>query len=132
MAGRHTEAEETLAGALETFTLPDEPYHRARTLTCLGQARLRAGRPDEAAAALREAHDVAREMDAPHVEAGTLRELARVAQHRGEPGERPLLERALAIYTELGSPQAAEVTARLAALPDTSPGDPGAGPSRPP
>ncbi|GAA0554061.1 ATP-binding protein [Actinomadura livida] len=132
MAGRHTEAEETLARALETFTLPDEPYHRARTLTCLGQARLRAGRPDEAAAALREAYDVAREMDAPHVEAGTLRELARVAQHRGEPGERPLLERALAIYTELGSPQAAEVTARLAALPDAPPGDPGAGSDRPP
>ncbi|TDC62021.1 tetratricopeptide repeat protein [Actinomadura sp. GC306] len=126
LSGRHAEAEAALAGALEAFTLPDEPYHRARTLTCLGQARLRAGRPDGATAALHEARDVAREMDAPHVEADTLRELARVAQHRGEPGERPLLERALAIYTELGSPQAAEVTARLAALPDAPPGDPGA------
>ncbi|TDE37230.1 tetratricopeptide repeat protein [Actinomadura sp. 6K520] len=125
LTGRHTEAEETLTGALEVFTHLDEPYHRARTLTCLGQARLRAGRPDEAAAALREAHGVAREMDAPHVEADTLRELARVARHRGDPDERPLLERALAIYTELGSPQAARVTARLAELPDASPGDPG-------
>ncbi|XRQ04543.1 tetratricopeptide repeat protein [Actinomadura welshii] len=124
VAGRHTEAEGTLTGALETFTLLDEPYHRARTLTCLGQARLRAGRPDEAADALRQAHDAAREMDAPQVEAGALRELARVAEHLGDPAERPLLERALAIYTELGSPQAAQVTARLADLPAAPPGDP--------
>ncbi|TDC54079.1 tetratricopeptide repeat protein [Actinomadura sp. KC345] len=128
-AGRHTEAEETLTGVLETFTLLDEPYHRARTLTCLGQARLRAGRPDGAAAALREAHDAAREMDAPHVEADALRELARVAERLGDPAERPLLERALAIYTALGSPQTAQVTARLADLPAAPPGDPGSAPS---
>ncbi|MFG2085474.1 MULTISPECIES: tetratricopeptide repeat protein [unclassified Spirillospora] len=125
-AGRHAEAESTLTGALETFTRLDEPYHRARTLTCLGQARLRSGHPDEAATALHEARDVAREMDAPHVEADTLRELARIAQYRGDPAaERPLLERALALYTALGSPQAAQVTARLADLPAAPPGDAG-------
>ncbi|WP_345338004.1 VWA domain-containing protein, partial [Actinomadura viridis] len=50
--GRHGEADAALTGALDTFVRLDEPYHQARTLTCLGQARLLAGRPDEAAEAL--------------------------------------------------------------------------------
>ncbi|MFB4306647.1 tetratricopeptide repeat protein [Actinomadura sp. GTD37] len=125
VAGRHAEADATLTGVLEKFSRHDEPYHHARTLTCLGQARLRAGRPDEAAAVLHEAREVAREMDAPHVEAGALRELARIAEGLDDPAaERLLLEQALGIYTALSSPQAAEVSARLADLPVAPPGDP--------
>ncbi|MCP9966767.1 tetratricopeptide repeat protein [Actinomadura madurae] len=122
---RHAEADETLTGALEIFRRLDEPYHVARTLTCLGQARLRAGRPHDAATVLREALDAGREMDAPHVEAGALRELARVAEHQGDPAaERLLLEQALAIYIRLGSPLEAPVRERLAELPGAPPGDP--------
>jgi tetratricopeptide (TPR) repeat protein len=126
IAGRHDEAEATLTGVLERFDRHDEPYHHARTLTCLGQARLRAGRPAEAATALRKSHEVAREMDAPHVEAGALRELARIAEHLDDPAaERLLLEQALGIYTALGSPDAAEVSARLAELAAAPSGDNG-------
>lgn len=130
MAGRHDEADATLAGVLEQFPRRDEPYHHARTLTCLGEARLRAGRLDEAAAALRESLAVARETDAPHVAAGALRELARIAERRGDPAaERPLLEQALALYADLGSPQAAQVSERLAELPAEPPTEP---PGEPP
>ncbi|SNT42788.1 NB-ARC domain-containing protein [Actinomadura meyerae] len=125
VAGRHDEAEATLTRVLERFDRRDEPYHHARTLTCLGQARLRAGRPAEAAAALRESQEVAREADAPHVEAGALRELARIAERLDDPAaERLLLEQALAIYTALASPQAAEVSERLAELPPAPSGGP--------
>ncbi|GAA4380773.1 XRE family transcriptional regulator [Actinomadura verrucosospora] len=112
--GRHGEADAALTGALDTFVRLDEPYHQARTLTCLGQARLLAGRPDEAAEALHASLGVAREAGARHVEAGALRELARVAAHQGAAAdERRFLEQALAIYTELGAPQAAPVKERL-------------------
>ncbi|NVI92984.1 tetratricopeptide repeat protein [Actinomadura sp. BRA 177] len=120
VAGRHAEADATLTGVLEFFTRPDEPYHHARTLACLGEARLRAGHLNEAATALLESLAVARETDAPHVEAGALRELARIAEHQNDPTtERPLLEQPLAIYTTLGSPQATEITDRLTNLPPT-------------
>ncbi|MEU4820757.1 tetratricopeptide repeat protein [Actinomadura sp. NPDC023710] len=116
--GRHSEADAVLTSALETFTRLDEPYHQARTLTCLGQARLVAGRPDEATDAFHASLGVARESGARHVEAGALQELARVAAHQNAPAdERRYLEQALAIYTELGSPQATPVRARLGEIP---------------
>ncbi len=115
--GRHDEADAVLTRALETFTQLDEPYHRARTLTCLGQARLLAGHPDEAAEAFQASLGVAQETGARHVEAGALRELARVAARRGASAdERRFLEQALAIYTELGAPQAGPVMERLGGM----------------
>ncbi|WP_179278644.1 ATP-binding protein [Actinomadura mexicana] len=121
-AGRHGEADAVLTGALETFTRLDEPYHQARTLTCLGQTRLLAGRLDEAAEAFRASLGIARETGARHVEAGALRELAGVAAHRGASAdERRYLEQALAIYTELGAPQAVPVRARLGEVRPESP-----------
>lgn len=114
-AGRHAEAIADLAGALETFIGLDEPYHRARTLTCMGQAQLRAGRHDEALAAFTDSLAAARESGARHEEAAVLRELARVAEHRHDAAaEHGHLEEALAIYAELGAPQAEEVRSRLA------------------
>ncbi|MFI0479075.1 tetratricopeptide repeat protein [Actinomadura sp. 9N215] len=117
-AGRHHDAIETLTGVLDAFSQLDEPYHRARTLTCLGRARLRAGQLDEAASALRGAREVARESSAPQVEADALVESALVAARQDDPAtERDCLERALAIYCRLGSPQAAAVSVQLAELP---------------
>ncbi|WP_312874429.1 tetratricopeptide repeat protein [Actinomadura litoris] len=114
-AGRHAEAVAHLTEALEIFTGLDEPYHRARTLTCLGQAHLRAGRPADAEAALRASLGAAREAGARHEEAGVLRELARVAADRGDPeAERDHLEKALAIYAVLKSPQEEAVREQLA------------------
>jgi tetratricopeptide (TPR) repeat protein len=128
--GRHLEAIEVFTEVLEFFTRTEEPYHRARTLTCLGRAQLRADRLDDATATLREALDVTREAGARHEEANVLRELAGVAARQGDPAaEQRYLEQALAIYAELDAPQADVLRTRLSGPPKSPPGSPSGPPS---
>ncbi|MFC5748955.1 ATP-binding protein [Actinomadura rugatobispora] len=121
--GRHAEAIDSLDHALRYFTGTDELYHQARTLGCLGRARLRADEPADAATTLREALVAARRAGARQEEANVLHALADVAvRHSDRETERLLLQKALDIYTALDAPQSREVEARLAELPAIPPG----------
>jgi tetratricopeptide (TPR) repeat protein len=121
-AGHHDEAIEHFTAALRHFEEADEGYHQARTLNGLAAAYLRSGRLDEAAGALRRALTTAREAGARHEQAAVHVALADLAERRAEPQEaRDQLTAALALYTDLGAPQAEEVTKRLARPPSPPP-----------
>ncbi|GAA4497789.1 XRE family transcriptional regulator [Actinoallomurus oryzae] len=117
--GRHDEAIAHFTAALRWFEAQEEHYHQARTLGGLATVYLRADRLGEAADALARALVSARTAGARHEEAGVHVLLADLAERRAEPDEvRDRLRAALTIYTELGAPQADEVTRRLATPPD--------------
>jgi tetratricopeptide (TPR) repeat protein len=113
--------------ALRFYTQANESYHEARALNGLADAYLRTGRLDEADQALRTALAATDRVGALHEQASAHVTFARLAARRGEPAaERDHLHQALAIFTELGAPQAAEIMRRLAATaPETPPDEPG-------
>ncbi|WP_344397213.1 ATP-binding protein [Actinomadura alba] len=114
-AGRHAEAVEDFSAALRFFEQADEPYHQARTLTSLANSHLSAGRLDDADDVLSRSLLITERSGARHEQAGVHASLAHLAARRGQGGvEREHLHKALAIYTELGAPQAQEVGDRLA------------------
>lgn len=120
--GRHTEAIGHFEAALRYYAEQDEPFHQARTLTGLAGAYLAIGRLDDAASGLHTALGAAVRAGARHAQALVRVGLADLAERRAEPeNAREHLRAALSIYTELGAPEADEVTRRLATLPGTPP-----------
>jgi tetratricopeptide (TPR) repeat protein len=122
-AGRYKEAIERLTTALNYFSEHRELYHVARTLSQLGQNYLSAGRLNDAGETLRTALATALEIDARHEAANIHAVLARLCTITGEPDqELAHLNEALAIYVELGAPQAEEINSQLAERSLRSPG----------
>jgi tetratricopeptide (TPR) repeat protein len=114
-AGRYNDAIEYFTDALNFFSENRERYHVARTLNHLGETYLLAGRPHDAGEALRTALATALEADARHEAANIHVALARLCANMSQPDqERAHLEEALAIYIELGAPQAGEINSQLA------------------
>lgn len=114
-AGRREEAVGYLRTAAGQFDTLGESYHRARTLTALGEVLTKAGlardgeEPLLAALEITEAIGASYDRARVHVRVADLAEAlgqsARAARH---------LEQALALYADMGAPQAEEVRARLA------------------
>jgi tetratricopeptide (TPR) repeat protein len=122
-AGRLTEAIELLNSASRFFGQADEPYHESRTLNELADAYLHSGRLDAAERALQKALATTERIGARHETASVLVTLARLAALREDAAdERNHLRQALAIFTELGAPQAEDITRRLGDMPPESGG----------
>jgi tetratricopeptide (TPR) repeat protein len=114
-AGRYNDALEHLTDAFNFFAENREHYHVARTLNHLGQTYLLAGRLTDAGKALNTALATALEVDARHEAANVHVVLARLSAAMGElDQERAHLDEALAIFVELGAPQAEEINSQLA------------------
>ncbi|WP_103562407.1 tetratricopeptide repeat protein [Actinomadura rubteroloni] len=112
--GRPDEAVPALAEALAYFTAKNDDYNRARTLTALGRAHAAAGHRADADTALAEAAGLASGAGARHQEATIALARADVARDRGDArAERGHLELAAELFAALGSPELAEVRARL-------------------
>ncbi|MBG6093560.1 ATP-binding protein [Actinomadura viridis] len=119
---RADEAIDHLNEALAYFDGQDDHYNRARTLIGLAGVLTARGRLGEAAATLTTASKAADHAGARHEQGNVQLALADLARRAGDPGaERARLERAAAVFGELGAPQAIDVHARLARL-DRSPG----------
>jgi tetratricopeptide (TPR) repeat protein len=109
-AHRYNEAIKHLTDALQFFIRSDELYHQTRTLNHLAEAYLRAGRIEDAERSLRTALTTSQQAGARHEHANVHVTLARLAIKRNESGTaQDHLHQALAIYSDLGAPQAAEV-----------------------
>ncbi|UCM88298.1 regulator [Streptomyces marincola] len=123
---RPAEAVDHAVAARATLAAERDAYNAARALVLLGRARLAAGRAAAAEAALDEAHTALRAMAADHEVARVLEALADLADHRGNRGAAEDHRReAVAIYTRLGLPGAAEAV--RARRPGRPPGPAGAG-----
>ncbi|MFA1541431.1 ATP-binding protein [Actinomadura monticuli] len=116
-AGRPAEAAGRLRAARDFFAGRGDDYNLARTLTALADALIADGEDAAASAALDDARDAAARVDARHSLATVHAARARLAERRNDPAaERDHLERAAAIYDELGSHQARAIRDRLLEL----------------
>jgi len=114
-AGRYPEAISALLEARRRFAGLPDPYNEARTLTNLAQAYLGGQRPADAATLLSEALTVVTSLGARDKQAGIHVLLADAADHQGDSsGARQHLTQALAVYEDLGAPEADQVRQRLA------------------
>jgi DNA-binding SARP family transcriptional activator/tetratricopeptide (TPR) repeat protein len=101
--------------SLAVYREMDAPVGQALILTALGRVHRRQGRHPEALACLREGLAIAERVDERRSAAICLRELGAVHQETGEaPAARDHWSRALALFEELGVPEADEVRALLA------------------
>jgi tetratricopeptide (TPR) repeat protein len=113
-AGRYADAMDHLRIAYRQAAAIPEPYHQARALTILGQTYIRTEQPGRAAAVLDQALTILKDLGATHDQAIVHTHLADLAQRRGAAGKsRAHLERALALYSAVGAPQAGEIRDRL-------------------
>lgn len=120
-AGRHAEAIRCLEHAIELIDPEQDGLTLGRVLLALGEARRALGETTVAAATLERACVIMREQGAPYYEAMGREQLGAIALAAGDaPAARAHWEHALAIYLSLGSPRAADVSARLAAAPGAS------------
>ncbi|MEV2276932.1 tetratricopeptide repeat protein [Nocardiopsis sp. NPDC049922] len=120
--GAHDTALDHFARAHRYFTGIADDYMTLRTLIGQGMTHLREEREPRARASLVEALAIARRCGARLEEARAHTLLADLARlRRRAPDERDHLTRALAIYTELGAPQAAETQLRLSQAGDPTP-----------
>jgi len=113
-AGRYPEAISALLEARRRFAGLPDPYNEARTLTNLAQAYLGGQRPADAATLLSEALAVMTSLGARDKQAGIHVLLADAADHLGDSsGAGQHLAQALAVYEDLGAPEADQVRQRL-------------------
>ncbi len=126
-AGRLQEAVRDLLEARRmSIALPD-PYNEARCLTSLGQTYLNAGQIRDAAGTLREALDIMTKLGGRYEQARIRVMFAKALQQLGEADQaRRHLDSALAVYSGIGAPEAAEVRRHLADLTPGNDGDSGA------
>ncbi len=117
-AGQYPDAIGHLREARRLSAAIPDPYNEARALTSLGEAHLCAGHPRNAVQPLSEAYAIMTSLETPRYEQARICvALADAAGLLGDPAEaRGQLELALAVYNELGAPEADEVRLRLDAL----------------
>ena len=102
----------------EFAALPEpDPMGRARALTSLGEAHLRARRPVAAVNFFGQALEILRKENEVDQQAGMFVHLADAARQRGDRvAEGAALDRAVELYESIPSPKAAGVAERRAAL----------------
>jgi tetratricopeptide (TPR) repeat protein len=114
-AGRYAEAAHALAEARRIFAALPDPYNEARTMTSLAGTHILAGRPRDAAGLLHQALATMTSRGARDKQAGIHVLLADAAELLGDSTRaHDQLERALALYADLGAPEAGQVRLRLA------------------
>ncbi|MCL2581519.1 MAG: tetratricopeptide repeat protein [Streptosporangiales bacterium] len=114
-SGRPEAAVGHFRSATGQFEAIGELYHQARALTALGEVLARLGRPQEAEVPLGAAVEIAKSIGATYDQARAHVQVANLAAALGQRSRScGHLEQALALYTEVGAPQADEVRARLA------------------
>jgi tetratricopeptide (TPR) repeat protein len=118
-AGRAAEAIACLQEAAQLMVGAQDPFNEARISTRLGQAQVHDGQLDDAAANLRRALSVLREIGSLPGQADALESLGELAERSMRPGDaRREYEAALAILTRLGAARATRIRARLKRLDD--------------
>jgi tetratricopeptide (TPR) repeat protein len=127
--GRYSEATRHLQQALAIGRGIGEVNLESTALIELAETLRAAGRPDGAEVHCRSGLALADQIDDRYLRAGALTCLAHLRRDAGDPTTaRQLWQQALALYTDLDLPEAHEVQAYLACLPDTQPARPGATP----
>ncbi len=116
----YAQAADQLRQALGLFrSMGDKPGH-VRVLNSLGDATFLGGQPASARQLYSTAVEMASQMDMKYEQARAHQGLARGCRAAGDPWRaRGHLQKALAIYTDIGAPEAAQVSAELAADTDT-------------
>lgn len=123
-AGRYPQAIDALLAACSVFAALPDAYNEARTQTSLAQTYLLAGRPADAPGLLNQALAALTSLGARHKQADVHVILADAAGQLADPGRaRSHLEQALAIYVEVGAPEAGQIRQRLD-LPGSETGPP--------
>lgn len=118
--GRHEQAVDHYQLALSRYRDLGDPHGQARALNGLGEVARAAGDPARALAAHAEAHQHASKIGQRHEQARADRGLGHAHHDLGD-AERARVQwrQALALYEELGVPEANEVRTHLAAQDDT-------------
>jgi tetratricopeptide (TPR) repeat protein len=116
--GDHEQSFRLLQQALDQSRATSDRVVETHTLNCLGEAWLAAGRPGQALAAHAEALILAEETGNSYEQARAHRGRARAHQAAGDDIAeiRRQQHAALAIYAELGAPEADEIRAEMAAV----------------
>jgi tetratricopeptide (TPR) repeat protein len=115
-AGRPEQAAAFLLDARRLAAELPDPYNEARCLTGLGQLYLQGGRVPAAVAALDEALLIAVRLGAQYEQARIRAQLAGALLRLDQPQPGPAREHltaALAIYSDIGAPEAEEIRRRL-------------------
>jgi DNA-binding SARP family transcriptional activator/Flp pilus assembly protein TadD len=116
LLGRHDRALDSYQRALDLFRQTGNPGGESEALNDMGRTLLAAGRPDEALARHRDALDVATRIGARYERARALDGLAHAHHDLGRHHDAHTHWRAaLEIFASLGTPEADQVRARLAA-----------------
>jgi tetratricopeptide (TPR) repeat protein len=114
-AHRGAEAVEALLDARRLFAALPDPYNEARTLTRLAEAYLHARRATDATIVLNEALDAMTGLGAPDKQAAIHVLLADAAELQGAADRsREHVAQALALYEDLGAPEAEHIRQRQA------------------
>jgi tetratricopeptide (TPR) repeat protein len=121
LAGQHKHAVSCFLRAVELIDGEHDGLTLGRVLLHLGDAHRAVGDIASARAALERACEIMSRHDAPFYEAMARDRLGALLKEGGDDaGARVHWQQALAIYSALGSPRAADVSARLAAAPGAS------------
>lgn len=107
-----------LLGSLpDEFAALSDDHDRARALTTLGEAYLRAGRPVAATNFFGQALEIVRAEEAPEREGDAFVHLADAARQRGDAAaEGAALDRAIALYGSVPTPKAEDAARRREGL----------------